>query len=115
MIEKFSVHLDTGAQIDNILLDFSKALKKAPQQHPFLKLAHYGIQGPMLAKDFLTNRTQLVVLICIYSIRNSINVLSGVFLNLKPNSICFIKSLTILFQYHMIILHSHPQLPLVTA
>ena len=77
-IEEFSRHLDVGAQIDTILLDFSKAFDKVPHQRLFLKLAYYGIRGPILEwiKDFLTNRTQQVVLNNINSC--SINVLSGV-------------------------------------
>ena len=77
-IEEFSRHLDVGAQIDTILLDFSKAFDKVPHQRLFLKLACYGIRGPILEwiKDFLTNRTQQIVLNNINSY--SINVLSGV-------------------------------------
>jgi len=77
-IDEFSRHLDTGAQIDVILLDFSKAFDKVPHQRLFSKLAHYGIHGPILEwiKDFLTNRSQQVVLNNTTS--SSINVLSGV-------------------------------------
>ena len=76
--EEFSQHLEVGAQIDTILLDFSKVFDKVPHQRLFLKLAYYGIRGPILEwiKDFLTNRTQQVVLNNINSC--SINVLSGV-------------------------------------
>ena len=71
-------HVDTGAQINVISLDFSKAFDKVPHQRLFLNLAHYGIQGPILEwiKDFLTNITQQVVLINITS--SSVNVLSNV-------------------------------------
>ena len=66
-IEDFSRHVVTGAQIDVIFLDFSKAFDKVSHQCLFLKLAHYGIQGTVLnwIKDFLTfltNRTQQIVL-----------------------------------------------------
>ena len=44
----FSLHLDFGAQIDAIFLDFSKAFDKVPHQRLFLKLSHYGIQGALL-------------------------------------------------------------------
>jgi len=48
--------LDAGVQINTILLDFSKVFDKVLHQCLFLKLAHYGIRGPMLdwIKDFLT-------------------------------------------------------------
>ena len=77
-IEEFSRHLDVGAQINTILLDFSKAFDKVPYPCLFVKLAYYGIQDPILEwiKDFLTNRTKQVVLNNINSC--SINVLSGV-------------------------------------
>jgi len=46
-----------------ILLDFS-AFDKVPHQRLFSKLAHYGVQGQILEwiKDFITNRSQQVVL-----------------------------------------------------
>ena len=74
----FSLHLDFGAQIDAIFLDFSKAFDKVPHQYLFLKLSHYGIQGALFPwiKDFLTNRTQQVVLNNTAS--EPVNVLSGV-------------------------------------
>ena len=77
-IEDFSLHLDSGAQIDAIFLDFSKAFDKVPYNRLFLKLSHYGIQGTLLEwiKDFLTNRTQQVVINNISS--ESVKVLSGV-------------------------------------
>ena len=43
-IEDFSHHIDSGEQIDVILLDFFKAFDKVPHQHLFVKLAHYGIR-----------------------------------------------------------------------
>ena len=77
-IEDFSWHIDTGTQIDVVLLHFSKVFDIIPHQRLFLKLAHYGIQVPVLEwiKDFLINRTQQVVLNNITSISG--NVLSGV-------------------------------------
>ena len=77
-IEHFAVHVDSGAQIDAILLDFSKAFDKVPHQRLIAKLAYYGIHGTLLdwVKDFLTNRSQKVILNNVNS--NPSNVLSGV-------------------------------------
>ena len=77
-IEDFSHHIDSGEQINVILLDFSKAFDKVLHQHLFVKLAHYGIRDLVLEwiKDFLTNRTQKVVLNNVTS--SSVDVLSGV-------------------------------------
>lgn len=63
-IDDFAVHIDSGAQIDTILLDFSKAFDKVPYQRLFAKLAYYGIRGKLLdwAKDFLSDRSQVVIL-----------------------------------------------------
>jgi len=74
-IADFSLHLDSGAQIDAI---FSKAFDKVPHECLFLKLSHYGIQGALLPwiKDFLKNGTQEVVLNNTTS--ESVDVLSGV-------------------------------------
>ena len=77
-IEDFSLNFDSGAQIDAIFLDFSKAFDKVPHECQFLKLSHYGVQGTLLdwIRDFLMNRTQQVVLNNIIS--ESANVVSGV-------------------------------------
>ena len=63
-IDDFASHVDSGAQIDTIILDFSKAFDKVPHQRLLMKLAHYGIQGILLdwVKDFLSNRSQIVIL-----------------------------------------------------
>ena len=63
-IDDFASHVDSGAQIDTILLDFSKAFDKVPRQRLLVKLAYYGIQGMLLdwVKDFLSNRSQIVIL-----------------------------------------------------
>ena len=63
-IDNFASHIDSGAQIDTILLDFSKAFDKVPHQCLLVKLAYYGIQGMLLdwVKDFLSNRSQIVIL-----------------------------------------------------
>jgi len=79
-IENFAVHVDSGIQIDAILLHFSKAFDKVLHQHLFAKLAYYvyGIHAALLdwVKDLLTNRSQKVVLNNTSS--NPSNVLSGV-------------------------------------
>ena len=51
-------------QIDAILLDFSKAFDKVPHERLLLKLHHVGVRGLLLSwiRDFLTGRTQQVVL-----------------------------------------------------
>ena len=63
-IDDIATHVDSGAQIDAILLDFSKAFDKVPHQRLLAKLAHYGVQGMLLdwIQDFLSNRSQTVVL-----------------------------------------------------
>ena len=60
------MHVDSGAQIDALLLDFSRAFHKVPYQCLFVKLAYYGIKGILLdwVRD-LTNRTQMVILVVI--------------------------------------------------
>ena len=47
-IDNIATHVDSGAQIDAILLDFSKAFDKVPHQRLLAKLPHYGIQGMLL-------------------------------------------------------------------
>ena len=51
-------------QIDAILLDFSKALDRVPHERLLLKLHYFGIRGHLLSwiRDFLTNRSQQVIL-----------------------------------------------------
>ena len=74
-IDDFASHVDSGAQIDTILLDFSKAFDKVPHQRLLVKLAYYGMQGMLLdwVKDFLSNRSQIV-----NASSEPIEVLSGV-------------------------------------
>ena len=57
------VNLNSGFQTDLVLLDFKKAFDKVPHHRLCYKLAHYGIKGTTLRwiQDFLTNRTQQVV------------------------------------------------------
>ena len=53
-----------GVQADVILLDFSKAIDKVPHCRLCETLSFYGICGPLLTwiRNFLTNRTQCVIL-----------------------------------------------------
>ena len=56
--------LDDGCQVDAIVLDFSKAFDRVPNQRLLLKLHHYGIRGPLQIwiENFLTKRSQRVVI-----------------------------------------------------
>jgi hypothetical protein len=40
--------LDSGDQIDGILLDFSKAFDKVPHNRLLMKLDHYGLRNNIL-------------------------------------------------------------------
>ena len=70
--------LDKGTQTNIVLLDFSKAFDKVPHQRLLMKLSHCGVRGTTLEwiKDFLSNRTQTVVLEGMSS--SPLDVLSGV-------------------------------------
>ena len=63
-IDDFARSLNDSGQTDVIALDFSKAFDKVPHQRLIYKLHHYGIHGHLLTwiKQFLTNRTQCVML-----------------------------------------------------
>ena len=54
--------MNQGEQVDNILLDFSKAFDKVCLQKLLLKLEHYGIRGRNLQwiKTFLEIRSKLL-------------------------------------------------------
>jgi len=54
--------LDSGDQINVVLLDFSKAFDKVPQKRLIYKLNHYGIHGTVLdwISSFLYERSQQV-------------------------------------------------------
>ena len=70
--------LDNRKQTDAIILDFLKAFNKVPHSLLCMKLDYYGIHGSTLhwIKDFLSGRTQQVVLDGCYS--NTLPVTSGV-------------------------------------
>ena len=63
-VNDFAKALDDGKQIDAMVLDFTKAFDKVSHKHLFAKLSYYGIQGSILSwiQDFLTNRSQQVIL-----------------------------------------------------
>ncbi len=55
--------LDDKSQLDVILLDYEKAFDKVSHRHLLLRAERYGIRDSTLnwIRDFLSNRTQLVV------------------------------------------------------
>ena len=63
-IQDLAKGIEDRKQHDVILLDFSKAFDKVPHTRLIHKLHHYGIQDTTLQwiSDFLSNRTQQVVL-----------------------------------------------------
>ena len=63
-VNDFARGLDDGKQTDAVSLDFSKAFDKVSHRHLFIKLSYYGIRGSTLSwiQDFLTNRSQQVIL-----------------------------------------------------
>ena len=63
-LQELADGLNTGEQIDCVLLDFSKAFDKVLHQRLLNKCEHYGIRGNTLQwiASFLQNRTQKVVL-----------------------------------------------------
>ena len=63
-VDSLAKSLDSGEQVDVILLDFSKAFDKVPHQRLLHKLDDYGVRGSTWnwVKDFLAKRTQQVTL-----------------------------------------------------
>ena len=76
--DEFIQNFESKTQKDVIVLDFSKAFVVVPHQRLLHKLDHYGIRGTTLIwiQNFLTNRTQKVVVDGSYS--ESARVRSGV-------------------------------------
>ena len=64
VINDLAKALNNTEQVDTILLDFSKAFDKVNHRKLYIKLRDYGIRGTLLDwfKDFLTGRTQQVVI-----------------------------------------------------
>ena len=77
-IQDLASGLEEGGQIDDVLLDFSKAFDKVPHQRLRLKLEHYGVRGESLdwISSFLSERSQGVV--CGGSTSGECEVASGV-------------------------------------
>lgn len=77
-INNFHHGLDTGSHIDTLFLDFTKAFDKVSHRKLCHKLSCYRVNGNLLCwiKDYLTNRSQCVLLEGISS--KSHHVLSGV-------------------------------------
>ena len=63
-INDLSASLNSGNQIDLLLLDFSKAFDIVSHPHLLHKLSTHGIRGPLLnwISDFLNDRQQQVLL-----------------------------------------------------
>ena len=62
-IDELTRGVVNGAQIDAVVMDFSKAFDVVPHGSLLVKLQHYGIRGNTLhwINSFLSNRTQRVV------------------------------------------------------
>ena len=63
-VQELHTNTAQGKQVDAIVMDFSKAFDKVAHSHLLYKLGKYGIEGRTKnwIKDFLTNRSQQVVL-----------------------------------------------------
>ena len=77
-VQDLANSLNRNEQVDGILLDFSKAFDKVPNQRLLEKLSYYGVRGNLhnWIKDFLTNQKQEVVLEGKHSSRSEVT--SGV-------------------------------------
>lgn len=64
VLDIWSEILEQGGSIDAIYMDFMKAFDKVPHRRLVYKIDKYGIKGNILGwiKDFLSERTQCVVL-----------------------------------------------------
>ena len=78
IVNDLALNIDNKIQTDIILLDFQKAFDKVSHQHLLYKINYYGITGEthQWITDFLTNRTQQVLLESITS--KTVPVQSGV-------------------------------------
>ena len=90
-------------QTDLIVLDFSKAFDVVPHQRLLHKLDHYGIRGPTLLwiRNFLTTRTQKVVVGLDGSFSDTAHVGSGV----PQGTVGYLAR----FYFYAILLTSHPR------
>ena len=63
-IHDIATHLNSGQQVDILLLDFSNAFDKVPHEQLLHELDYYGIRGTYLEwiKQFLIDRTQQVAI-----------------------------------------------------
>ena len=79
-------------QCDVLLLDFCKAFDKVPHSHLFNKLQFYGIQGPLLTwiMNFLSDRSQQIILKFNNKWSNSCNILSGILQGTVLTSLLFL-------------------------
>ena len=62
-MEDITQAIDNGEDIDVIYLDFRKAFDRVPHTRLLYKLHRYGVRGSLFdwIKEFLTNRTQRVI------------------------------------------------------
>ena len=63
-VQKLHNNTAQGKQVDAVVMDLSKAVDKVAHNRLLYKLGKYGIEGKLKnwIKDFLTNRSQQVVL-----------------------------------------------------
>jgi len=63
-VNDLTVSLNSGNQMDILLLDFSKAFDKVSHPHLLYKLTNYGIRGSLFnwINDILKDRQQQVLL-----------------------------------------------------
>ena len=64
VLDIWSEILDQGGSFDVIYMDFMKAFDKVPHKRLIYKVEKYGIKGKVIdwIKDFLSNRTQCVII-----------------------------------------------------
>ena len=63
LVHELAESVDTGGQMDLVILDFSKAFDRVPHRRLLEKINHYGIRGQTHGwiKSFLSGRTQQVI------------------------------------------------------